>query len=441
MDASIAVIGAGISGLSAGFRLKQAGCKPVIFEKESYAGGRMSSESIDGFIMDKGAYTFPEFHRCLRDFVNTLGMDASLVETTGSASTFSGGKRYPIKIGSPTDFLGQKLLSLRNKKDMIKLYLYAQSLGKALNLAKPTEKTFQLESQSAADYLIEKYDEEILEKVAYPIFAELFLGVPEHNSKIAFLATLKNLSKFKIFAFDEGMGSLPDRLARDLDVRLDTPVVQIRPRGGTYEVEVGGAHAGSHMVDAIIFAAPLHMLQNTLSGLPKALREYVDSVRYAPSIVVALALDKEYPHTSMINNVLRKDFGVIGNIVFDRHKSPRRVPEGKDLVTAVLCEKASRTLFEASENHMIDMVLGEMDRLFPGISQKVLFARVYRWPFGALQLGPGILSKQVSVRKDLPSAMENFYFAGDGLYRSSLETSFRTGVSAARQIIEKLQSQ
>jgi len=87
LDTKIAIIGAGISGLSAGFQLKQAGFKPVIFEKEPYAGGRMSSENVDGFIIDKGAYTFPEFHKNLKRFViNTLGMAKSLTQTPGSTS-------------------------------------------------------------------------------------------------------------------------------------------------------------------------------------------------------------------------------------------------------------------------------------------------------------------------------------------------------------------
>ena len=443
MDTRIAIIGTGISGLSAGFQLKEAGFKPVIFEKESFTGGRMSSENVDGFIIDKGAYTFPEFHKNLKRFViNTLGMGKSLTQTSGSTSTFCNGKRYPIKIGSPADFLKQKLLSFKNKKDMIKLYLYAQSLGKALNLVKPTQRTFQLENESAAEFLMEKYGEEILEKVAYPIFSEIYLGLPENNSKLAFLVTLKNLTKFRIFAFNEGMGSLADRLTRDLDVRLNTAVIKIRPIGnrGPYEVDVGGVHPASLVFDAIIFAMPLPLLPDILSGLPGALKKYTHAVQYSPSIVAAVAVDREYPQTSMINNLLRKDFDVIGNVVFDRHKSPGRVPKGKDLVTAILCEKASRTLLEKSKDHIIDKVIEEMERLFPRLSDRLIFSRIYRWPYGALQMGTGMLSKQYSVRKELEESLDNLYLAGDGLHRSSLEVSFNTGIGAANQIIAKASS-
>ena len=63
MDEKIAILGAGISGLGAGYQLMKAGFEPVIFEKESFIGGRMSSDRVDGFTIDKGANTFPEFHK------------------------------------------------------------------------------------------------------------------------------------------------------------------------------------------------------------------------------------------------------------------------------------------------------------------------------------------------------------------------------------------
>ena len=182
MDTNVVIIGAGIAGLAAGYQLKKAGCDSIILEALSFVGGRMSSEECEGFIIDKGAYTFPDAHRNLRSFIQDLGFKDHLVPTSGTTSTFSGGREYQIKIGSPIDFLTYKLLTGRNKRDMIKLFLYAQSLGKALDIGRPTSKTFDLERQSAAEYLLESYDEEILEKIAYPIFSEVFLGVPEQNS-------------------------------------------------------------------------------------------------------------------------------------------------------------------------------------------------------------------------------------------------------------------
>jgi hypothetical protein len=55
-----------------------------------------------------------------------------------------------------------------------------------LDLNNPSAKTSELEKRSAAEYLLTDYDEEILEKIAYPIFCEIFLGTPESNSNSRF---------------------------------------------------------------------------------------------------------------------------------------------------------------------------------------------------------------------------------------------------------------
>ncbi|MFC1836603.1 FAD-dependent oxidoreductase [Thermodesulfobacteriota bacterium] len=289
MGETIAIIGAGIAGLAAGYGLMKAGHQPVIFDKADYPGGRMSSEIVDGFIIEKAAYTFPQFHKNLTAFLTEVGLPDALVQTPATSSTFAHGKEYQIKIGSPTDFLRYKLLSLKNKKDLVKLFLYAQSLGTALNLSNPSRKTFELESETTAEYLLRNYDPDILEHIAYPIMCEIFLGTPENNSKAAFLATLQNLTRFKIFSFRRGMGMLPELLAQSLDVRLKSPVERVCPAGNDrgYEVHVGGGSGESLLFDKIIFAVPLPLVPKILDPVPDEVRQHLLDVRYSPSIVAA----------------------------------------------------------------------------------------------------------------------------------------------------------
>ena len=439
MRTRIAVIGAGISGLAAGFHLIKAGFNPVIFERESFVGGRMSSERVDNFVIDKAAYTLPEFYRNLKSFVCQVGMDTCLGQTSGTSATFLSGKDYPIKIGSPSDFLGYKLLSIRDKKNMIKLFLYARSLGKALNLNRPNLKTFELENESVTDYLLANYGERILERVAYPIFCEIFLGVPEINSKISFLVLLRNLMKFKIFAFDDGMGSLPNHLGKGMDIRLASPVIKVTPlrEHGPYQVDVGGTNPMSLEFDLIVMAIPLPLVPKLIDDLPEKLTQYCFDILYVPSIVVAMAAEKEYTDTAMINNLLRAEFNILGTVVLDHHKSPRRVPSGKTLATAILREQASRRLMDESDAKIIEDVLVEMDTLFPGLSHNLIFSKIYRWEHGALQLPPGLLAKRNTVHQILEEGINNIYFAGESSPISSLEASFSTGRKAANQIIKK----
>jgi oxygen-dependent protoporphyrinogen oxidase len=437
MSHRIAIVGSGISGLCAGYHLTQAGFKPVLFESRSFVGGRMSSETVDGFIIDKAAYTIPEFYRNLIGFLSQVGMDKSLVKTSSTASTFHDGKSHPIKIGSPSDFLTYKLLSIKNKKDMFKLFLYARSLGKALNLDQPTQKTFELENETVTEFLCKHYNEQILERIAYPILCEILLGSPENNSKVSLLALLRNLSKFKIFAFDNGMGALPDRMKLGLDIRLNSAVRKITKLNekGPYEIEVGRTDSSCLTFDAIVLAIPLPLVPRLMESLPQRLNEYFRSIIYAPSIVVATATDDKVEDVAMINNLLRSEFDILGNVVFDQHKGPKRVPPGKTLATCILQESASRRLLYETDQKIAKLVLKELDAIFPRFSNKMIFQKIYRWEHGALQLPPGHLAKRNTVRGILENGWQNIYFAGESFPISSLEASFNSGIKAGNQII------
>lgn len=51
----VAIIGAGMAGLSAARRLSQAGCRIVLYEKSRGVGGRVATRRIEGCILDHGA--------------------------------------------------------------------------------------------------------------------------------------------------------------------------------------------------------------------------------------------------------------------------------------------------------------------------------------------------------------------------------------------------
>ena len=53
------VVGAGIAGLTAAFRLKEAGFAVTVLEADDHVGGRMASIERDGFLMDTAAAILP----------------------------------------------------------------------------------------------------------------------------------------------------------------------------------------------------------------------------------------------------------------------------------------------------------------------------------------------------------------------------------------------
>ncbi len=52
--AEVVVVGAGLAGLSAAVRLADAGCDVHVVEAGDHAGGRLATERVDGFVVDRG---------------------------------------------------------------------------------------------------------------------------------------------------------------------------------------------------------------------------------------------------------------------------------------------------------------------------------------------------------------------------------------------------
>jgi hypothetical protein len=73
---SVAVVGAGVSGLAAAYRLRKRGVQVTVFEAADRAGGKIRTNSEGGFIWDEGANTMVSALWCasLLLFDHNLGL-------------------------------------------------------------------------------------------------------------------------------------------------------------------------------------------------------------------------------------------------------------------------------------------------------------------------------------------------------------------------------
>ena len=69
----VLVIGAGIAGLTAAWQLQKAGMNVKVLEASGRVGGRMSTDSVNGFVVDRGAQFLSSHYALLLSMVRELG--------------------------------------------------------------------------------------------------------------------------------------------------------------------------------------------------------------------------------------------------------------------------------------------------------------------------------------------------------------------------------
>ena len=98
----VIVIGAGISGLSCAYRLKSLGVDVALLEKSGQIGGVIQSETLDGFLIERGpnsAQGTPE----LLALVEELGLADELVEGNPKAPAYIyfNGRLHAVPMSPP----------------------------------------------------------------------------------------------------------------------------------------------------------------------------------------------------------------------------------------------------------------------------------------------------------------------------------------------------
>ena len=78
----VIVVGAGMAGLAAAFRLRQAGIDVTVLESTGSVGGRVGTETRDGYLIERGAQLITSTYRNALGLVKELGLEAELRPTS-----------------------------------------------------------------------------------------------------------------------------------------------------------------------------------------------------------------------------------------------------------------------------------------------------------------------------------------------------------------------
>ena len=380
------VIGAGLAGLSAALTLQEAGTEVTVLDSSDRAGGRVASDLIDGFTLDRGFQllnlNYPEVKR--------LGIERDLNFKEAPRSVrISFDSKY-VNLGDPR----RNFFSVFSSKS-------GSLTSKILFLKYLTSTPLQLESVEA--HLLRCGTADLYQKVLKPFLQGVFLADPARVSAVVGREIIGNFISGRSGIPSEGVSALPATMAKRVKtLHLNTRVEEIRE--GSVITNKGEFSAKKIIVATDLTTAGQLLGSDQVTPLLSSITWY-HATNNAPTSDARLVLDSQN-RGPVVNSI------VISNL------SSKYAPNGQSLIS-------STTISHASESE----VRRHLALMWGANTGDWRFLAKYEIHSALPLFAPG------SERAKSSRVSENIYRAGDYLTAPSQNGALLAGRLAAEELL------
>lgn len=426
MSRSCVVVGAGPAGLSAAYRLANAGVRVTVLESDSAIGGRTRTERVGGFTINTGAGFLTSFFDATMNLVRELRLETTTPsQGPGIVATPVG--KLPLDLHSPFRILAFPLISwlskLRTASLFARVMLNRRSHIGDLNSLARMDRGGSVElwgrrrlGQTAYDYLLRSGIE--------PFF---YFGAEEASAALG-KTLLRHAINWKIHLLTQGMGELCEALAQRLTVRTGCAAHAIEEGDSSIAVHHAG---GTVEADYAILSIPAHAIVRLDGSISEQDRTDLGTVRYVPNIVVFFGYER--PITVQFPSVSPAGPGrhPIARVRTISTWAPQYVPDGKELLSIYVTAWRSAELLYESREKMVKAVRADAEEIFGRLADPD-WIRVYPRPEAVVLPEPRHFRRMQAFQR---RPRQRVLYAGDWLTGSTIEGAVRTGLAAAERIL------
>ena len=448
----VAIVGAGISGLTAGFYLQQRGVPVVIYEASERAGGMIHSRRHGGYLTEYGPNTIMTNSVAVPTLIRDLGLESRRMLPSPASET-----RYIVRDGrlvrlpqSLPGAIGTGLLSLSAKLRV---------------LGEPFVPKASHADESLAGFVSRRLGREFLDYLIDPFVAGVFAGNPEQLSvqhafpKMAALerqygslikgailgakerrernAPLK--SEPRMFTFDGGLRVLTDTLAGRLhdSILLKCPVEGIE-RAGPAD-DAGWriySPVGRESYSSVLFCSPAHQFPALETGpdLAAELRSF-RQVYYPPLARMAFGFRRSQVAHALDGFgalVPRKESMSILGVLFSSSMFENRAPKDHVLLTVFTGGARNPELLRQTPDQIAQLALDDLRSLL-GITGTPAFAEVKKIDRAIPQYNVGYGAVKELMRR-IETRCPGIFFAGNFRDGISVSDCIAGGSAAAEKV-------
>jgi len=407
----VIIVGAGIAGLTAAIQLQKRGLNIRVIEASDRVGGRMKTDKVDGFLLDKGFQVLLTAYPETQQLLNYEQLN--LRNLFPGAKIYKGNKFHTISdpFRQPVESLRSIISPISNFGDKLKI-LGLRNRAKRLSI----DDIFQQKEKPTIDYLHEwHFSRKFIDSFFKPFLGGIFLEPDLLTSSRMFEFVFKMFGTGYAALPENGMEAIPQQLAKRLKedtILLNTRAVHISPEnvmvddGQTLEA------------DAILMATDAINTQKLLPNLE--IKTSMNSVRCLYFTADEPPIKEPYLLLNGSQN------GWINNIAIPTNIHKSYAPEGKSLISVSIIRPTT-----LSESELYAAVRRELCEWFgKEVVEQWMHLRTYVIP-NAL---PAMATINRPDTQAVKSVDKGIFVCGDYLHDASINGAMRSGRITAEAI-------
>jgi len=481
----VIIIGGGVAGLGAAYKLRRAAdaghaVEFTLVEKDDRLGGKLLTRRVEDpqtggqFIVDGGSDSFltdkPAIHRVAK----LLGIFDDETPTCDENK-----KTFIVKDGRLVEmpdgimmFAPTKIVPMATTR----LYSWPAKFRMALDLVIPRRKVVSGEryDESLESFVVRRMGRECLDRLAEPLVGGVNGSDPKtmslaatypmlldmeqkHGSLVrGFLAQRKRVEEMKrkyppkpgarrrtfFTSFEHGLQFLTDRLAdaagRD-HIRTQTGTTAIDKVDDRWLVRL---HDGETLeADGVIVATETWAAEGLCARVDERLAEVVGQIPCSSSATVALAFDAaDCPFDTRWHGILSPmvEHRPVTGVSLMSSKWPGRAPNGRILLRAFVGGPRDQAILESSDDELVEIARQQMVELLGVLPDaKPVYSEVFRWTLGMPQYTMGHLDR-VDEIESRAAALTGFALAGGGYRGVGVPNCLESGEKAVSKVLADL---
>ncbi|MCS7182440.1 MAG: NAD(P)/FAD-dependent oxidoreductase [Thermoanaerobaculum sp.] len=368
---TVAVVGAGLTGLVAAWRLVHQGWRVEVFERYPQAGGLVATFRVGGEELECFYHHLFTTDREYVALAQELGLAEHIRWLPSTMGIFSAGKLFPF--GTPASLLRFSPFSPLDKLRFALSVLYLTRVRKPDRFSGVT----------AWEWIRRYAGRRVLELVWGPLLAQKFA---ERQGDVSMAWLWK---KVQLRGQSRGAGGLREalgymdgsfgRLVRTLAARLQErgvtfhlaqPVLTLRPTEAGLELRT--RQGLRHFSRVLFTASPRELLQVARDSLPQGYQQQLARLEAAHALCLVLELDRPFLPFYWTN--VADDSFPFGGVIEHTNLVAAERYGGCHVVYLSKYLFANHPLWQASKREVFETFLPHLPRLNPGFSPDWILA-------------------------------------------------------------------